>query len=129
MIALRADLSFIDFLRWATPVSIAGLGAAIPISLLYFSKSIREMGQAMKAKTEDSKEIPDELVSDRKESFKLPWIIFLGTVAGLIMHSPVESLLGLSKNAMLLGTAFIAAAIVLFLNRDKARELVQKRVD
>ena len=39
LIALRADLTFIDFLRWATPISIVGLIIAIPISLKYFLKT------------------------------------------------------------------------------------------
>jgi Na+/H+ antiporter NhaD/arsenite permease-like protein len=47
LIALRAELSFIDFLRWATPISLVGLGIAIPLSLWYFSKDIRNLGQAM----------------------------------------------------------------------------------
>ncbi len=47
LIALRAELSFIDFLRWATPISLVGLSIAIPLSLLYFSKDIRNLGQAM----------------------------------------------------------------------------------
>jgi Na+/H+ antiporter NhaD/arsenite permease-like protein len=68
-------------------------------------------------------------MGDKKPSFRLPWILFIGTIAGLVVHGPAESLLGLEKNSMLLGTAVAAAGITLFVNRDKARELVERRVD
>ncbi|MDH3488929.1 MAG: SLC13 family permease [Nitrosopumilus sp.] len=68
-------------------------------------------------------------VTSQKESFKVPWIIFIGTIAALVAHSPMEEVLGLEKNVLLPGVAFAAAGIVLFLNHNKAREMVEKRVD
>ena len=142
LIALRADLSFIDFLRWATPVSLAGLGIAIPLSLWYFSKDIRQLGQAIKtpmatnnranrvaaiADAGSTATIPGTDIP--RKSVKLPWILFLGTIAGLVAHGPVEELLGLEKNVMLLGTALAAASVTLFINRARARDLVERRVD
>jgi Na+/H+ antiporter NhaD/arsenite permease-like protein len=142
LIALRADLSFIDFLRWATPVSLVGLGIAIPLSLWYFSKDIKHLGQAIKAPIGNKNEgnrvaaIADEASAATipgtdvpRKSIKLPWILFLGTIAGLVVHGPVEELLGLQKNVMLLGTALAAASITLFINRARARDLVERRVD
>jgi Na+/H+ antiporter NhaD/arsenite permease-like protein len=129
LIALRADLTFIDFLRWATPISIIALAVAIPISLKYFSKDIKKMGEAMQVQTNGVEAAAEEMAVKDKPSFKLPWILFLGTIGGLVVHGPVEDLLGLEKNAMLLGTALGAAGITLFINRNKARELVERRVD
>jgi Na+/H+ antiporter NhaD/arsenite permease-like protein len=142
LIALRADLSFIDFLRWATPVSLVGLGIAIPLSLWYFSKDIRQLGQAIRTPTANNKNgnrvaaIADEgstatipRTDTPRKSVKLPWILFLGTIAGLVVHGPVEELLGLQKNVMLLGTALAAASVTLFINRARARDLVARRVD
>ena len=142
LIALRADLSFIDFLRWATPVSLVGLGIAIPLSLWYFSKDIRQLGQAIRTPKADPingnrvAAIADEgstatipRTDTPRKSVKLPWILFLGTIAGLVVHGPVEELLGLQKNVMLLGTALAAASITLFINRARARDLVERRVD
>ena len=142
LIALRADLSFIDFLRWATPVSLAGLGVAIPLSLWYFSKDIKHLGQVLgssRASSNDGNKvatIADEasrairVATDvTRKSVKLPWILFLGTIAGLVVHGPIEELLGLEKNVMLLGTALAAASVTLFINRARARDLVERRVD
>jgi Na+/H+ antiporter NhaD/arsenite permease-like protein len=127
LLAMRADLSFIDFIRWATPISIAGLAVAIPLCLWYFKPELNKMYVAMK---QNAEVVATELSSEhKKESYLIPWIIFLGTIGGLIVHSPLEEVLGLEKNALLPGTAFAAAGIVLFLYRDKARELVERRVD
>jgi Na+/H+ antiporter NhaD/arsenite permease-like protein len=127
LLAMRADLSFIDFIRWATPISMAGLAVAIPLSLWYFKPELNKMYVAMK---QNAEAVATELSSEhKKESYLIPWIIFLGTIGGLIVHSPLEEVLGLEKNALLPGTAFAAAGIVLFLYRDKARELVERRVD
>ena len=134
LIAMRAELTFMEFLRWATPISIAGLGVAIPLCLLYFRKYIKQMGDALRSqKTEEvlvESNTPSGVkVTAQKENFKIPWIIFLGTIAALVAHSPMEEALGLEKNVLLPGVAFAAAGIVLFLNHSKAREMVEKRVD
>ena len=143
LIALRADLSFIDFLRWATPVSLVGLGIAIPLSLWYFSKDIRRLGEAIRAPMATNNNARDRVaaIADEgstatiqmtdvpRKSVKLPWILFLGTIAGLVVHGPVEEVLGLEKNVMLLGTALAAASVTLFINRARAKDLVERRVD
>lgn len=128
LIALRAELTFLDFLRWATPISLAGLAIAIPLCLWYFKPELNKMYIAMKANAET---VTAEVIpaGQKKESYLIPWMIFLGTIGGLIAHGPLEQLLGLEKNALLPGTAFAAAGIVLFIYRDKARELVERRVD
>jgi Na+/H+ antiporter NhaD/arsenite permease-like protein len=142
LLALRAELTFLDFLRWATPISLTALVVAIPLSLWYFSKDIRHLGQALKVPKETSDDtskvatIADEAsvatieaTDIPRKSMKIPWILFLGTIASLVVHGPVEELLGLEKNIMLLGTALGAASVTLFINRARARDLVERRVD
>ena len=140
LIAMRAELTFMEFLRWATPISIAGLGVAIPLSLLYFRKYIAKMGEALRSQDTEGASLveAEEIASEssvsevsvqRENSFKIPWIIFIGTIAALVAHSPLEEALGLEKNVLLPGVAFAAAGIVLFLNHSKAREMVERRVD
>lgn len=138
LIAMRAEITFMEFLRWATPISLAGLAVAIPLSLVYFRKYIRQMGDALKTQASGqiiTAEHEESLIEEESEdltnnqSFKIPWIIFLGTIAALVAHSPLEEALGLEKNVLLPGVAFAAAGIVLFLNHNKAREMVEKRVD
>ena len=56
-------------------------------------------------------------------------LLFLGTVGGLILHAPLEGWLGLPKNTMLLGVSCGGAALALFIQREHARGLVERRVD
>ncbi len=131
LIAMRAELTFMEFLRWATPIAIAGLGVAIPLCLLYFRKYIRSMGEALVGQKGDIVLVEEssDQVSVKKQSFRIPWVIFIGTIAALVAHSPLEEALGLGKNVLLPGVAFAAAGIVLFLNHSNAREMVERRVD
>jgi Na+/H+ antiporter NhaD/arsenite permease-like protein len=126
MIAMRAGLTFQDFLRWASPISLCALLITIPLSLLYYHKEIRKWKE--KARHVDFKK---EEPSPGREarSWRICLLLFIGTIAGLILHASLEKLLGLQKNALLIGTAFAAAGISLLLEGDRARELVEKRVD
>jgi Na+/H+ antiporter NhaD/arsenite permease-like protein len=126
MIAMRAGLTFQDFLRWASPISLCGLLVTIPLSLLYYSKEVREWKRKMKGKVFEKEEM-----AFQKETRQ--WIIcivlFVGTIGGLIAHASLERLFGLQKNALLIGTALFSAGISLLLEGSRARELVERRVD
>ncbi len=127
IIALKAKLSFFDFLRWATPISIVGLLMCIAITQLYFRRYLAEMDAKMKAQVAIA-----GVESSSSHSSKLglgPTLLFLGTLAGLIFHTQIEAVLGLEKNTMLIGVAVIAAGVALLMERGKARELLERRVD
>jgi Na+/H+ antiporter NhaD/arsenite permease-like protein len=126
MIAMRAGLTFQDFLRWASPISLCTLALSIPLSLLYYSKEIRGWKQKMVSRGLEKQENPSS--TDTRQWF-ICSALFIGTIAGLILHAPLEKLLGLQKNALLIGVAMMAAGISLLLDRSHARELVEKRVD
>jgi Na+/H+ antiporter NhaD/arsenite permease-like protein len=126
MIAMRAGFTFQDFLRWASPISLCALLITIPLCLLYYSREIRNWKQKMKGKDLEREEVP----SRRKyRQWIICFVLFIGTIAGLILHGSLEKVLGLQKNALLIGTALLSAGISLLLERDRARELVERRVD
>ncbi|NQW16972.1 MAG: hypothetical protein HQ478_05735 [Chloroflexi bacterium] len=130
MIALRSGLGFTDFLRWATPVAVAGLVIAIPIMMWQSRDWLNELRSAMQGETgEGQNSQPSLMASVLSPEMRLPWGLFIGTIVSLVLHTQIEKLLGLEKNTMLLGTALIAGGIVLALARDNARELVEKRVE
>lgn len=133
LIAMRAELTFMEFLRWATPISMAGLAVAIPLCMLYFRKYMRQLRDALLTNKDDVEFVGDtaggaEAAVERRD-FRISWLIFIGTIAALVAHSPLEVALGLEKNVLLPGVAFAAAGVVLFLSHNKARELVERRVD
>jgi Na+/H+ antiporter NhaD/arsenite permease-like protein len=126
MIAMRAGFTFQDFLRWASPISLCALVVTIPVSLFYYSKEIRAWKEKMKGRDFTKGETSAQ---QNSKQWKICVALFIGTIAGLVLHAQLEKLLGLQKNALLIGTAFAAAGISLLLERDRARELVERRVD
>ncbi len=125
LIALRAGMSFADFIRWATPISLACLALTIGICMLYYRKPLEEMARGVAKSREGAIE---ESHTSRKE-FRLAGIIFGLTILGLIFHHQAEDLLHLSKNTLLLGFPFMMAGAALLIEGEKARGLVEKRVD
>lgn len=125
MIALRARLTFPDFLRWATPIAISGLALAIPLSFVYFRRDMEALGRGIAAG--ESVVIEVEKISPR--DLLISTALFTGTILGLILHTRIEAVLGLGKNAMLVGVALLAAGFALLLEGERARELVERRVD
>ena len=125
MIALRAGLTFPDFLRWATPIALAALLLAIPLSFLYFRRNLAALGRGMA----EARGAAVEVEPIRRRDLIISAGLFVGTIAGLILHARIETALGLGKNAMLVGVALLAAGVCLFLEGDRARELVERRVD
>lgn len=126
MIAMRAGFTFQDFLRWASPISLCGLLVTIPLCLLYYSREIRNWKQKMKGKDLESEGVPSK---NRQSQWIICFVLFIGTIAGLILHASLEKVLGLQKNTLLIGTALLSAGISLLLDRGQARELVERRVD
>jgi Na+/H+ antiporter NhaD/arsenite permease-like protein len=137
MVALRGGLTFSDFLRWATPISLATLALAIPLSLLYFDKEVKALDAALKEApiVAEAPEVAAAANGGEALAGGFPrrlWgsaALFVGTLIALVAHSYVEALLGLAKNSMLVGTSLIAAGIALSIDRTRAREIVERRVD
>ena len=125
LIAMRAGLAFGDFLRWATPISLCCLALTIGICMLYYRGPLKEMAAGVAKSREKAIQ---ETHSTRKE-FRLAGIIFGLTILGLILHHAVEHHLGLEKNTLLLGFPFLMAGVCLFIEGEKSRALVEKRVD
>jgi Na+/H+ antiporter NhaD/arsenite permease-like protein len=131
MIALKAGITFTDFVRWATPISILALVVTMLLSRRLFSKDIKRLGEAMKHARSHSKDEGEEEGSKpiNQRDVKVAWIVFLGTIASLALHHQIEELLHLERNTMLIGTALTSAGIVLLIERERARELIERRVD
>lgn len=141
LIALRAGLSFLDFLRWATPIALAALVLTIVLSFLYYRRpmaelqaAVRKFGLGRADEAAASGEAapagnPGSSSSEARPSLVFPTLLFVGTIAGLVLHKQIEHWLHLESNTMLVGVALLAAGIVLLAERHRARELVERRVD
>lgn len=125
MIALRAGLTFSDFLRWATPIAVLALLLVMGLCLLVFRRYIRDLDTRL-----CSAEAPvTEAHAQGLRDLWLPSVLFGSVILALVLHKQIESWFGLEKNAMLLGSALYGAAVALLLTGQRARELVERRVD
>ena len=129
IIALRGGLSFGDFIRVATPISCLCLVVTIVLCLWYFRREVKELGEAKAVADKECECAPQEEAATAGNSPLVPWLLFLGTITSLIMHAKMEQWLHLMKNSMLIGTSLAAGGVVMLLERERAKELVERRVD
>lgn len=127
MIALRAQLTFADFLRWAAPISLMALFITIPLCFLLFKKSLVDLKEKMKKRGNEPHEL--QHVHYTKKGIGICWALFLTTIFCLVMHHNVEELLHLEKNTLLIGTALFFGAVSIFLKAGEARDFFTRRVD
>ncbi|MEM3386006.1 MAG: SLC13 family permease [Nitrososphaeria archaeon] len=128
LIAFRGGLTFLDFIRWSTPICIIALLVTILICLKYYSNYISKLDNSLKYEKEIfSKSTEEESINPK--DLTVSWIIFVITLILLILHHPLEELFHLEKNTLLLGIPLLMASIVLWLEPQKAKHLVERRVD
>ncbi len=125
MIALRGGLTFNDFLWHATPIAVVSLLLTIAICLVLFRSYIQGLDAALR----HARTLPVEAPRRNFRGLLGSAALLGGVLAGLVLHTRIEALLGLEKNAMLLGVALLGAAVALVATGRRARELVERRVD
>ncbi len=127
MIALSSGYGFSDFLRYSAPAAVAATVAVVLTSSIYFKDFFRGLDEGMKKEV-----LVGEVAEDGAERARIDrtaFLVFLGVIGGLVLHTQIEALLGLKKNTMLIGVAMIGAGVVLLIEGSKARGLVERRVD
>jgi Na+/H+ antiporter NhaD/arsenite permease-like protein len=129
MIALRAGLGFSDFLRWATPISLLTLFMTVPIGYFYFRGYFQELDRKLKEAKMVQATVAEGINNGQAKLDRVALLLFLGTIGLLVAHTPLEDALGLEKNTLLLGAPMLGAGIALILEGQRARELVERRVD
>lgn len=126
MIAFNAGFTFMDFIRWSTVEAILSVFVVSGIAVLVLSPYIRQMQRRI-----DNGEIDVTrlLEVEWRPELRGSLALFMGVLAGLIAHHQLEKLLHLPHNSLLLAVPLIGAGIGLFMERHRAREIVERRVD
>ncbi len=119
LIAFKAGLTIEDFIRWSLPLAIFN-SLIVTIIGVFYLKRTTEYGKLQCSISFDTEEVK------LRGELKIAMAIFIAVIAGLVLHFKLEEILGLEKNAMLLGVPLIMAGVVLLISRDSARELVEK---
>ena len=132
LIAMRAGLSFEEFIIWAFPVAMLSLIATIIIIFIWYRQDIALFRSKirLKMRSTDKLAFQDEweFVPSRNE-FKIGLAIFVGTIALIAMHRRLETIFDLPHNTVLLFASLAGSSMVMFWKRTKAREYIEKDVD
>ncbi len=123
MVAFRAGLTTLDFVRWVSPLAVINAAVVTLIGLPYLKKT-----GFSEVKVASCADLRIEEVKFTREML-LPLMVFIAVLCGLIMHHNIEKALHLPKSTMLLATPLLGAGAALFIHRRRARELVEKKVD
>ncbi|MCS7094858.1 MAG: SLC13 family permease [Thaumarchaeota archaeon] len=130
LIALNSGYGFLDFLRWATPPAILATLVTYAVCRIYFRAFVADLDAKLKsAKVVTTRVAGNPTAEEKIKIDRASLLVFLVVIGGLVLHTPIEELLGLKKNTMLIGVAMAGAGTVLLIERERARELIERRVD
>ncbi len=124
LIAFSGGFSFLDFINYSfLTVGLWVLLLTAALSLVYWRSYVRELDEKLhRLGTEFEAEA-------ERGSMAAPWAVFIATIGGLILHHHIEAALGLPKNSTLVAIPIVMAAVSLMLSGDKAREIVERKVE
>lgn len=131
LIALRAELTFEDFIRWALPVGLLSLIALIAVVLIWLRKDLKIFQENIdkKINIEDSKAVKELIeavdVTIDKKALKAGMFLFFIVIAFIALHYRIESILTLEKNTFLIIASIAGAGIAMLWKRDKAQKFVE----
>jgi len=131
LIGLRGNLTFEDFIRWATPVALVSLLLLIAILPLYYRKALSEAKVKVSAKIGEntSADVLGTVGKEKMREVKISAAILFGTIFFVAIHYRLELLFGLEKDTLLLVFSLLGAAVGMFWKRSKARLVVERGVD
>jgi len=130
LLALRAGLTFEDFMRWSFPVSLIGLICLVVIILVWQRGDLKLLRARINAELESGTATLDEWAEVKdKAFFKWGIALFLGVVIFLALHYRLELLFGLERDTLLVAISITGAGIAMLWKRDKAREYLERGVD
>ena len=118
-------LSFGDFIFHATPIMFLALVATFLVLLVYYRKDIRML---------------DERLAERRAShiglgpmvaipYKRGLAILVGALVFIASHHPLEHLLGLEPNTMLVAAPLAIAGLIMVFRSHRARHYVESSIE
>lgn len=129
LIATKAGLTFEDFIFRAFPLMAVVLLVTIAMLLFWYRNEIQKMDAKIK-EIGGNKQIFKKLIcvpmtsEIRKEA-----IIFFITLLFIGLHSRLEHMFSLPKNALLLSMPLISAGFIMLWRRERARDYIEHHVD
>ncbi len=125
LIGSKAGLSFTDFLVWAFPVMLVALVASLGLLTAWYRKEIRALSERLAERR--------KMQLGLGPLVRIPYRRALGILVGVIvlisLHHPIEYLLGVEKNTILMVTPLAASGILMIWRHERARHYVETEVE
>jgi Na+/H+ antiporter NhaD/arsenite permease-like protein len=122
-IAFAGNLTFNDFLRWATPLSLSAAVMITFFTLYLFRKSIPKSVQEDMGALDEWKD-----VRDRRE-FYVSIITFVVLVGLISAHQIIEILLKLKEATVIVAAPLVVVGAILFVSKERGKKFLVKDVD
>ncbi|PIP68159.1 MAG: hypothetical protein CO035_06770 [Candidatus Omnitrophica bacterium CG_4_9_14_0_2_um_filter_42_8] len=128
LIAARANLTFEDFLKHASPTTLIILIITVIILLLWYRKTIKKMTEKLIPLREDNFFMSlITITTDIKTKVSIG--IFGAMLACIFFHHRMEVFFNLGENSLLMITPIVFAGIALLYRRDRMRHYVEREVE
>jgi Na+/H+ antiporter NhaD/arsenite permease-like protein len=126
LIALRAGLTFEDFLMCALPLSIVVLGVVILILCIWYRDYIKDISSRLADRKYSERFIHSvSLESQMRTSI----VLFAAMIALIAMHKRLGPLFGIAENDLLIILPVIFAGLVMFYRPQKIRSYIENEVE
>ncbi len=122
-IAFAGGFTFVDFLRWATPIALVIVLLITGVLLLLFRKQIPSR---TKVKAEGPMTEEPEVDQGR---MRVCGILFVLLVCLIGFSHEIDGALGLFPNTSIVAIPITIAGAVIFMERDKGQMLIKEGVD
>ncbi|MBS4015244.1 MAG: PTS sugar transporter subunit IIA [Candidatus Latescibacteria bacterium] len=122
-LAFAGKLTFFDFLRNSTIISVSTVILVIFIILLFYRKKI---GSGVKI---DRKQIEDKIEIPEKKELVTASIVFAVFVVLIVFHSWLEHLLRVEERTVLLATVLAIVGFIVLREEERGRYFIEKGPD
>ncbi|MBU1063200.1 sodium:proton antiporter [bacterium] len=126
LIALRANLSFVDFLTHALPVTLIVLAITVAVLIVWFRKYIHNMSEKLSKQRSYLNSIP--MIEINRDSV-VSLIVFGLTISAISIHTLLEKWLHVTDNNLLIMIPICAAGVVIALRRDQVHRYIENEVE
>jgi Na+/H+ antiporter NhaD/arsenite permease-like protein len=124
-IGTKAGLTFGDFIFWAFPIMLLALAATVMVTMFYYRKKLTLFDERLKERL--SRDL--SLVPRIDVPYKQGLLLLIVTIAIIASHHPLEGMLHLGKNSVLLIAPLICSGVIMIIRNQRARYYVEREVD
>ncbi len=124
-IGTKGGLTFGDFMICAFPIMLTALAVTIAFTIWFYRKELARFDISLQDRLAHNLSLAPVV----EVPYMRGLILICVTILAIAMYHPLENLLGIGKNSILLIAPLICSGVVMILRRERARYYVEREVD